>query len=139
MKKTAAILFAAGTLALSGAAFAATDAPAPRPLGGPAYGQNVNPKIAMADAVATAEKAYGGQSRRAQLRGSHYGLVWDVLLQDKDGKMISALVDADSGKIKAAFDLGNRSTNGYGCPFGPMGPRGHWGMGPGMMGGRGCY
>lgn len=52
---------------------------------------DVKPAVSMADAVAAAEKAGDAQARGAMLRQGPNGLVWNVMLQKKDGKPLMSV------------------------------------------------
>ena len=144
LKKTilAASVAACGLFALSTGTLAA-DPKAPTPV---PYGVTVdmNPTVAMTDAVAKSEKAYDARSTSARLRAAHGELFWCVRLEKADGERIVAYVDAKTGEITSARTLGKRGERdgrycdtpgeGYrhgGCMTGNM--RGHH-RGPGCGG-----
>lgn len=106
LKKTilATTVAACGLFALSTGAVAA-DPKAPTPV---PYGQTVemNPTVAMSDAVAKAEKAYDARSTSARLRTAHGELFWAVRLEKADGERLLAYVNATTGEITSARTLG---------------------------------
>lgn len=153
LKKSAlSAMLAALTLGAATIAFAAPAAPAPAPAPAPEAAAPAKAAVSMAEAVAAAEKAYKAEAFRTTLAPTpRYGLVWDVRMSREDGSRVRALVDAATGKILAANDMGilpNGPRAGKGPGMGPgagMGPRPDcpyggpgMGMGPGAGMGPGC-
>lgn len=118
MKKSLLTALVSGAMALSTVAFAETPAPATTApaqngmMGHHMITPDVKPAVSMADAVAAAEKAGDAQARGAMLRQGPNGLVWNVMLQKKDGKPLMSVVDAKTGKIVQTRDMGKE-----GCPM----------------------
>lgn len=147
---TAAILAAAAmTAATTAWAVDATTAWAvdAAPASVPQITENAQPQVGMSAATATAEEAYGGQTRSARLHMSReYGPVLDVRVVKDDGTNVHAFVDAQTGKVVAADEFGigegrhMHDGRGYGhrdhdrgdCGFG-------FGHGFGFHGGRACW
>lgn len=126
-KSTLAALLAATTMTFAATAWAVDATPA-KTEATPAVppitteAEAPTPMVGMADAVATAEKAYKAKTHRANLRRSPtYGLVWDVRMVTEDNARVRAFVDAKTGKLVAA------DVKGIQEPRGPKGP----GEGPG--------
>lgn len=142
-KKILAAAAAAAAIAASTAVYAVQsvpDAAAPA-----AQASQSAAKIALGDAVAAAQKEMGGKALGARLvQSPGYGLVWSVGLQNDDGTVTRAFVDAQTGKVVASGAAGmfRGQGRGYGprgdCPMGMMNgdcPMG----GPGAMRGYGPH
>lgn len=97
-----------GLAGLSSSVLAAAEvAPVPVPAG---QVQTLEPKVAMADAVAKVEKAYDAKSVGVNLRPSNGTLLWCVRLMKADGERLAAYVDAMSGEITSARTFGKADT-----------------------------
>ena len=141
MKNTAAAILTAAAMTAAATAWAVDAAPASVP----PMAENVQPQVGMSAATATAEQAYGGQTRSARLHMSReYGPVWDVRMVKADGTGVRAFVDAQTGKVVAAdeFSIGDGRRMYDGRGYGHCGHgRGDCGFGHGFgfHGGRACW
>lgn len=98
------------------------------------------PKVAMGDAIVSAEKAWQADGRSARLHMSpKYGQVWDVRMVRDDKTRVRTFVDAQTGKVLAAEVIGINEPAPRHHRMAWHGPKGHCVPAPMMHQARGPH
>lgn len=108
-KNVLAAVFAAAAMTVAMGAHAADAAqpPVPNVPSINARAPMPAPKVAMTEAVASAQQAWHGDVRSASLHMSRqYGQVWDVRMIRDDKTRVRTFVDAETGKVVAGDQMG---------------------------------
>ena len=113
-KNVLAAVFAAAAMTVAMGAHAADAAqpPVPNVPSINARAPMPAPKVAMTEAVASAQQAWHGDVRSASLHMSRqYGQVWDVRMVRDDKTRVRTFVDAETGKVVAGDQMGINEAN----------------------------